>query len=246
MHNDTFHHTKEKIIGGNEVDIKFYPHQVAILVFGNLLCSGSIITPLHILTSAHCFENLNDSKYYLVRSGTSFWDEGGLLSEVSQIILHEHFLHKSKPTYVANDIAILVLNEPLNYNENTQQILLMSRPIKFAEEAYVSGWGRVSPISRKTSRNLKALRLQVDNEDSCMIWDLLETKICGRTGNTNGACHGDSGGALMIQGLLAGIVTGSPSNVCGHPIEPMVFTSVMHHRDWIQRKIEFYSIYVTD
>lgn len=236
--NDTADHSKEKIIGGHVVDIKSYPYQVSIMLFGSHYCGGSIITPFHILTAAHCIERYPHIKYYQVRSGSSYSIRGGVVSKVSQLISHEDYEHEDDPEYVVNDIAILVLDKPLTYNEATQNITLISRPTEEGEEAYVSGWGRTRKNVPGQSKTLKALRLNVTKDALCMYSDLSEKKICGVSGNTDSACNGDSGGPLAVQGYLAGIASTNPSQGCGNLDEITVFTSVWHHKNWIEKQID--------
>lgn len=227
----------EKIIGGHEVDITSYPFQVAILLGNDFNCGGSIITPRHILSAAHCFVQYSQPEQWLVRSGSSFRNKGGVLSNVSQIIIHEYFRYDfGYPGWIAYDVAILVLQEPLKYNEKTKAIPLITRDIQDGEDVYVSGWG-FTRLYSDPSEKLKALRLRTDDEVWCRYWDPLEKKICARTGGFTSTCYGDSGGPLTTQGQLVGILSGSPSGDCANPRTPSIFTSVLYHKAWIEKNI---------
>lgn len=97
--NDTPFNPKEQIIGGHLVKIKSFPHQVSISKWGKHICGGSIISPIHILTAAHCVKG--EEKYlpvFRVRSGSSNRNQGGVWSEVSNIMAYG---------YTWNDIAII-------------------------------------------------------------------------------------------------------------------------------------------
>lgn len=239
IENNTTSDLKEKIVGGYEVDIKFYPEQVSILYCEVVhLCGGSIITPLHILTAAHCFRDFENEDFedLQVRSGSSHWRWGGALSNVSRIISHENFQFIEDPFFLANDIAIVELREPLNLDTSSQEIPLILRPVKSGEHAIASGWGYVDN-DYHISETLKVLSLTVDDEDSCKMFDPLEKKICGRTLSRAGMCYGDSGGPLRIEGQLAGIASSIPVDECGDPNQPSIFTDVFYHKDWIERKI---------
>lgn len=238
--NDTASLSKEKIIGGSKVDIKSYPFQASILLLGiHISCGGSIITPRHILTSAHCFRTYKSPKLWRVRSGSSYRNSGGLVSQVSRIITHEkYFYTNTDQEFDANDIAILVLQKPLDYDDYTQEIPLISRDIRKGEEAHASGWGYTKPDSESFSDRLKALRLRVDDDALCQFWDLSEKKICARSGSEDGTCFGDSGGPLTVEGQLAGTVTGTPSTGCGIFNDTLIFTSVFHHKVWIEKNLK--------
>lgn len=158
------------------------------------------------------------------------------MSHVSQIITHKNFQLRENPSFLANDIAIIELGESLNFDNNTEKIPLISRPVKSGEYGIASGWGGVDDDYR-LSENLKVLGLTVDVEESCKMYDPLERKICGRTLNRAGTCYGDSGGPLEIEEQLAGIASSSLGDKCGVPGQPSIFTDVFYHRDWIEKKI---------
>lgn len=46
--------TEDRIIGGTDVTIEEFPYQVAISVMGFHTCGGALISPVHVLTAAHC------------------------------------------------------------------------------------------------------------------------------------------------------------------------------------------------
>lgn len=43
-----------RIVGGEETNIKLYPHQVSLQYFGSHICGGSIISTKYVVTAAHC------------------------------------------------------------------------------------------------------------------------------------------------------------------------------------------------
>lgn len=43
-----------RILGGIDADIRDYPYQVSVQFYNTHICGGSIISPGHVLTSAHC------------------------------------------------------------------------------------------------------------------------------------------------------------------------------------------------
>lgn len=235
LKNETVENFKDKIIGGYSANIVDFPHQVFVRS-SNTGCGGSIISRSHILTAAHCVEgDKNSPDSILVRSGSSNKNLGGVLSKVSHVIIHEDF--DGEPPYNVNDIAILVLSEPLKFDNNTQKILLISREVKNGEEAYVSGWG-VTDNNRQQSETLKALRVHVGRGFGCWLLGLLADTICVKTPNAEGICFGDSGGPLTIQGYLAGVASFITGSKCGTDESPMFYMSIPDFKDWIEEKIE--------
>lgn len=64
--------------------------------------------------------------------------------------------------------------------------------------------------------------------------DILRTNICaGVEGGWKGQCSGDSGGPLLVDGVIVGIVSWS-IKPCTRPPYPGVFTAVSQYVEWIE------------
>lgn len=227
---------KEKISGGTGISIQQVPYQVYLV--GRYSCGGSIISPKHILTAAHCVvEDVHSPSYIDVRSGSSYTLNGGALTGVSNVIVHEEYTGAPHHHF---DIAILVLSSPLKFNTNTQNISLLTRTLKRGEEAYISGWGAVDYTNSPTWY-LQGATVQVVDEMTCRghygprVGVFCAISSRGYEKNT---CQGDSGGPIRVDGKLAGITSmGSPPCNSGKYV-PGLFTSVYYHKDWIERKMK--------
>lgn len=115
-----------KIFNGTTAIRGAIPHQVSIRnVRGGGIahfCGGSIIHSVLILTAAHCITKLNlEPEQIVVVAGEHILDateEGEQARYVTQIIIHGGW----NTTTSDNDIAILVLNEPLLFDNYTRPI----------------------------------------------------------------------------------------------------------------------------
>lgn len=235
--NETTSDAIEKIIGGYEVNIENYPYQVSLWA-GPYFCGGSIISPSHILTAAHCVEN--QSPYQVtVRSGSTNPKSGGVVSRVSQVIIHERYSADATSSEMY-DIAILVLQNPLKYNSYTRGIPLASRYPKSGDKLIVSGWGCTDFDGGHVQSNLRATRIEVTyNEHGCSSGAKI---VCAKSTSGSSTCNGDSGGPLAIDGELVGIVSGRKLGfVWFSGFTRLNFaTSVAYFRDWIARKTSNY------
>lgn len=176
------------------------------------------------------------------------------LVNVKKTILHSGWNNETNE----NDIAILELEEAVQFSEKIQPIKLVDDKeiIKAGENVKVSGWGRLREGSVNASSELMAVELPIVDHDECHLQlgneILTEGMICA--GFFEGgkhelckrsvtlllfvsgkdACQGDSGGPLKREsdGALVGIVSWGPG--CARPGMPGVYTNVAYYRDWIR------------
>ena len=133
-------------------------------------CGGTILDDETILSAAHYFD---DADYY---DYSTVFIEAGIMIDGSpigqDILVQEIIIHPDWDclTY-RNDIAILKLATPLQFNSNVQPACLPD--IKFdPDKGLVSGWGytkpRTKPIKHSShSTMLKFLRVNVVSSKKC-------------------------------------------------------------------------------
>ena len=94
---------KERISGGSIAAIEDYPHQVSLRYDGNIfICGGSIIGNRHILTAAHCLENLVST--FAVYTGSSL-STTGQPHRVESYWIHEKY--RGKEDLWDHDVALI-------------------------------------------------------------------------------------------------------------------------------------------
>jgi hypothetical protein len=94
-------------VGGYTVDIKDFTYQVAVIKLDKLWCGGSIISPIFVLTAAHCIHYANAP--LLIHAGTSLWSQPGSVHHVDYNITYGF----SKNT----DVGLLRVQEPFVFDE---------------------------------------------------------------------------------------------------------------------------------
>lgn len=245
------------IYGGMDASIENFPHHVAIEHNGKgvYLCGGAIISDTQVITAAHCVYGLGSDEL-TVRSGTNTLKSGGSLHNVKKVKVHEEYelsrnkAKQHKSVYDSsheNDIALIRVDTPFKFNEKCRAIGMFDKGegIPLGDMANVTGWGntyeRFGLSSKLKFADLPILHKTIYNLAYLKKGGSSNGKICAgdynSVGLTKDSCHGDSGGGLVVNGRLAGIV--SSGKKCGLPDYPGVYTEIAYFRDWIREHAGF-------
>ncbi|XP_055528983.1 phenoloxidase-activating factor 2-like [Wyeomyia smithii] len=217
-------------------------------------CGGSLIAPNVVLTAAHCVMN-KPKESLLVRGGE--WDtqtKNELYPHqdrrVREVITHSQFLKGS----LANDVALLILEQPFDLAENIQPVCLPPKNFNFDKSTcFASGWGKnIFGKEGKYQVILKKVQLPFVPHNQCESamrttrlgnrFRLHPSFICagGKVGEDT--CRGDGGSPLVcpIPGVpanyyQAGIVAWGIG--CGEQGIPGVYVNVAMFRDWIDQQL---------
>ncbi|KAG1666616.1 Plasminogen [Nymphon striatum] len=246
---------QRNVVGGNAAVPGSWPWivQLKLISFGGLerqlVCAGTLINELYVMTAAHCFKDrLIPFKFDNFNQPKITW---GMKKR--------------------NDIALLRLNAPVEMTKIIQPACLPPSMYNATDGnlAYVLGWGNTQskylpPYSSKVCTiwfqqlndlfcNTKDtgydLRLkqgpvpiydhsQCENSYPGRVWN---SSICAglHRGGVD-SCTGDSGGPLMQlinkKWTVIGIVSfGAPE--CAQPDEPGVYTNVGSYINWIHQVV---------
>ncbi|EDS29228.1 proclotting enzyme [Culex quinquefasciatus] len=255
----------DRIYGGTITTPKAYPW-TAILVYRlNRLkdlywCGGSLISDRYVLTAAHCVNSLNeDYELQSVRLGE--WDleseedcndieecnDPPLSVGVEKVIPHADF--SMVTTY--NDIALVKLNESVNYTEFVSPVCLpVAEPVKTLDtdglRFMAAGWGNTEHKNDTTqygSRYKLHVQLNAVNKTFCDVVyprGVASSQLCAGAEAGKSSCHGDSGGALVatVDGYAYGYGIVSYGRACGKEHIPVVYTRVTSFLDWIEENMD--------
>ncbi|KAH8412943.1 hypothetical protein KR009_006914, partial [Drosophila setifemur] len=225
--------TKNRIIGGSGEFIENAPWQVSVQYWYGHVCGGSIFSSQIILTAAHCVAEV-DPQDLAIRVGSSYYNFGGFLLEVSLIVIHENYDAFS----FDNDIALLVLSESLDLEEydSIQAIKLAKDLPPEGSEASVTGWGLTE---YEIPEFLQSLETPIVGLEQCRKsysgYSITDNMICTSLVD-KGTCQGDSGGPLVFEEKLIGIVSWGVG--CADPQYPPVYTSVPALFEWIESNVK--------
>lgn len=245
-----------------------FPWMVAVLSEDKVMdstlnvyeCGGSLIAPNVVLTAAHCVSS-KAKEVYVVRAGE--WDtqtKNELYPHqdrrVREIIVHERYNKGS----LANDVALLILDQPFDLAENIQPVCLPPKNTKFdGSQCFASGWGKnIFGKEGKYQVILKKVQLPVVGHEQCqnafrktrlgIRFRLDQSFICAGGVVGQDTCRGDGGSPLVCpipsaptNYYQAGIVAWGIG--CGEEGIPGAYVNVALFRDWIdqhlaQRKVE--------
>lgn len=145
------------------------------------------------------------------------------------------------PTTFDNDIALLKLPLPIKPSTGAAALTLpLLDPSDFSTLT-VTGWGRTSASGSNTLPSiLQKASVKVMPRAECAIYwqatnSVTARMICAHN-EKQSACAGDTGGPVVNNGVLVGLVSWGPST-CVHDMYPNVYTSVASFRTWIESQI---------
>ncbi|XP_068628036.1 transmembrane protease serine 9-like [Battus philenor] len=200
---------EERIVGGRNATCEEFPHQVSFVVNNSYFCGGFIISEQHILTAAHCAQNVDPSTV-VMRTGST-WRKNGTKVIVAEVIPYPEY---NNPPY-DKDVAVMKLAEPLEFDACTKPIALPSRGLsaRYGETITVSGWGRTKQGVTMIPDRLMAVNLTIVNHTLCRAayipLTITENMLCAGNFFLGGqsTCQGDSGGIGSIENVARGIVS---------------------------------------
>lgn len=161
---------------------------------------------------------------------------------VHRIVSHIFVHIKYDSHTMENDVAIL----RVSVRFHTVDGILMPEPLALGVPitgtvCHLAGWGATSEGSNNASPNLMRVNLEIVDTGRCnrsyqgMVGPNMfcaGTMLGGRD-----ACQGDSGGGLMCNGVITGIV--SFGFGCGRPRFPGVYMDVSAYTEFIEGALSF-------
>lgn len=213
------------IVGGQQATKTEAPWIVSLQAngFGHF-CGGSLISPDTVLTAAHCVSDGAPDYVYIgmysrLKPGNA---EKRLISEV---ITHPKYSGSS------HDFAIIKLQ-----SESFIKPIELTTLEPKSGAVTVYGWGDTTE-GGSMPNNLRKVLVPMVSRAQCLKaypGQIDTTMICaGEKGKDS--CQGDSGGALIYQGKLAGVVSWGEG--CARPGKPGVYSNIALDLVWINKML---------
>ncbi|XP_022670371.1 serine protease 33-like isoform X2 [Varroa destructor] len=190
---------QKRIRGGNEVREGELPWLVSVQHQGTHYCTGTIITPIHVLTAGHCY--LSNVNSYQIRYGSVDLDKSKLATVAKHFRPTQYVREpEGAPFY---DILILLLACAIRFSSQATPICLAAGLQDSVEgkQVQVAGWGAIddSPTKPRILRATGEI-IQSSTSDACKGSSYFGTKYEYCVFNDDKAvCKGDSGGPLMVE-----------------------------------------------
>ncbi|XP_034478334.1 vitellin-degrading protease-like [Drosophila innubila] len=227
-----------RIVGGEDADIREFPHQISMRYRENHRCGGSLVASNIVVSAAHCLSTLKSAENLTIVAGSTTLFQ---LSPSSQTLpVRKFIIHDKYKTFNNdNDAAILFLDGDFEFNEFVQPIPLAKERPENGTPVFVTGWGVTKENGLLPNILQKVVVKVVENTTCKKSYPILLTgnMLCsGEDGGGKDACQGDSGGPLIYNKELLGIVSWGTG--CARPKYPGVYASVPEVRGWIEKTIK--------
>ncbi|XP_046654787.1 trypsin-1-like isoform X1 [Daphnia pulicaria] len=237
---------EQKIVGGTEAIKNSWPGIVALKNNGRQFCGGSLMSPTHILTAAHCVAHMSswDVSRLTVELGMHVLkpiSDAQVSKKVRRVTRHKGF--DSRTLY--NDIAILTMESPVLFTSKISPVCLPpagSTDQYTDKDAAVIGWGALKEGGSQPNA-LQQVTVQIIANSKCKSsygsdapGGIVDHMLCAAYPGKD-ACSGDSGGPLLVQSspgspwIQAGIVSWGIG--CAQAKYPGVYTRVTSFMNWI-------------
>ncbi|CAK1602870.1 unnamed protein product [Parnassius mnemosyne] len=227
-----------KIVGGKPIAIEKLPFAVQFYNFGNM-CSGVILNSWSVLTAAHCFDNNKNIFDMVIEAGYRYmFDYEADVYEVKDFVIHKNY---SQAMRFACDIAIIFVNRQFTFGSKVKKALLVthSKWMKGTEKKFVvNGWGWIKYGGPLSTKGLQKTYLRYVPKGDCEKMhdvNLTADMFCLYGDGVRDTCKGDSGGGVLWNGVVVGIV--SHGDGCSRKNSPSIYSNVWYFKKWIRVQI---------
>merc|ERR1712212_798714 len=155
---------------------------------------------------------LSEEQFYVTVGDHHLDDDYGTESDHDVKAIHKHPLYDSDNAEYGYDIALLELEEPIEFS-NFVQPACLPRPGQepTASHCLISGWGHLE-YGGQTQNELQGAKVKIDSDELCVFYqrrndpskmfmrdtELMDQLCAGFEGEVD-TCQGDSGGPLVCD-----------------------------------------------
>lgn len=207
-------------------------------------CGGTLLDSRHVLTPAHCINTQNPNEITITAGLHNKNNYEGATRQVRKV--ERIFKHSGYNSVTAqNDITILRLSEPVQFNKYVQPACLPGPEPQPNEDVVLIGWGTLQ-LYGQPYHELKQTKVKVVGQYN-RFWGTKVNEaqqVCvAHPTNGDSACQGDSGVPMLYEHNGQWIVSGIASFVSGLGCRtdsagaPNVYVHVSAYLPWINSMI---------
>jgi len=244
----------QRIVGGVEARPFSHPWIVSMQQDGSHFCGGSLIRVSEqnqtdiVVTAAHCVVDGFPNGFTVSAGAHDLYSP----TQKQQTVDGANAIHNENydPNIMVNDIAVVVLANPIKFTSAIQPICLPSPGFVVPDGtvATVAGWGVTQENGNAASQFLNQVGVPIVNSNTCNTQYNTQNieinsgdMICaGYSQGGMDACQGDSGGPFIVKGTngytLQGVVSFGVG--CARPDLPGIYTRVSNYLDWISQQVK--------
>ncbi|MBT8494390.1 MAG: serine protease [Deltaproteobacteria bacterium] len=172
--------TGDAIVGGET--FVGLPAVGALVYFGNMHCTATVIAPKKLLTAAHCVDGISASGLQFV-IGPSLGNVQSVVA-VESVTPHPGY----NPSTIANDIAFVTLKTPAPVEP--MPVVTALGPNNVGDELIFVGYGASNGFQQSGSGIKRAVTMQLAQ---------LGSTTFAYSDQGKNTCNGDSGGPAFLQ-----------------------------------------------
>lgn len=157
---------------------------------------------------------------------------GGTEHNVVEAYPHPYYNYKTK----AYDIVVFKVDPPFVLNGRTMKAIDLAEhddDLAAGTKVFVTGWGTVEHSGGILPVNLRGVEVTVVDRQRCREMygkkRIMDAHICAAD-TLKDSCTGDSGGPMVVNGTLMGIV--STGIQCARPKYPGLYTRIGQTKVW--------------
>ncbi|XP_047992326.1 chymotrypsin-1-like [Leguminivora glycinivorella] len=225
-----------RIVGGAPAYLGQFPYLGGLIITlstgATSYCGSSLLTNTRGLTAAHCWRTLNNQavEFTMVLASTHLFF-GGTRVVTRDVEMHADY----DKLFLYNDIAIMRLPW-VNFDAFIQPIAIATRDQDFVGvSATVAGYGLTRDGGTiEPDQFLSHLAVQVISNAECRNRFgalVVDSTLCVTSGVGRGPCTSDSGGPLVANNQLIGVVSFG-TGTCEGGL-PTGFARVTSYASWI-------------
>ncbi|EDX16063.1 CLIP domain-containing serine protease 2 [Drosophila simulans] len=237
-----------RVVGGRDAD-RFGNPWMAMVLYDDKFCGGSLITRLFVLTSADC-ASWRPKQVILGEYDTNCTSVDCTsirqVMDIDERIIHDQF---DLENYKRNDIALLRLAKKVSISDYVRPIcLFVDRQVGRGVQYFTAtGWGATNQNERSTI--LQKVTLSRFNRKYCerIFKENMVASLLCVGGPRKDTCDGDIGGPLSVKLRIDGegkwnsksrtFLIGMTSYGTYSCSGIGAYTNVEHHVDWIVQSI---------